>query len=142
MIASLVLAGSFQLNLNPNFASFNLTSYYPLYDTFNAYTFFGPIAFNIFLAAMLYDITKGWSNDIKGNLIAYILVVAVFTSDVGFQYDIGSSIMIALLYGALIFAIFKFIIKNNYAMIPFYTCLLYTSPSPRDCRLSRMPSSA
>ena len=114
MIASLVLAGSFQLNLNPNFASFNLTSYYPLYDTLNAYTFFGPIAFNIFLAAMLYDITKGWSNDIKGNLLAYILVVAVFTSDVGFQYDIASSIMIALLYGALIFAIFKFIIKNNF----------------------------
>ena len=23
-----------------------------------------------------------------------------------------------------------------------YICLLYTSPSPRDCRLSRMPSSA
>ena len=23
-----------------------------------------------------------------------------------------------------------------------YPCLLYTSPSPRDCRLSRMPSSA
>ena len=23
-----------------------------------------------------------------------------------------------------------------------YTCLLYTSPSPRDCELSRMPSSA
>ena len=124
MIASLVLAGSFQLNLNPNFAIFNLTSYYPLYDTLNAYTFFGPIAFNIFLAAMLYDITKGWSNDIKGNLIAYILVVAVFTGDVGFQYDIASSVMIALLYGALIFAIFKFIIKNNYAMIPFYTLFM------------------
>ena len=124
MIASLVLAGSFQLNLNPNFAIFNLTSYYPLYDTLNAYTFFGPIAFNIFLAAMLHDITKGWSNDIKGNLIAYMLVVAVFTSDVGFQYDIRSSIMIALLYGALIFAIFKFIIKNNYAMIPFYTLFM------------------
>jgi len=124
MIASLVFAGSFQLNLNPNFANFNLTSYYPIYDTLNAYTFFGPIAFNIFLAAMLYDITKGWSNDIKGNLFAYILVVAVFTSDIGFQYDIASSIMIALLYGALIFAIFKFIIKNNYAMIPFYTLFM------------------
>jgi hypothetical protein len=124
MIASLVLAGSFQLNLNPNFASFNLTSYYPLFDTLNAYTFFGPIAFNIFLASMLYDITKGWSNDIKGNLLAYILVVAVFTGDIGFQYDIVSSIMIALLYGALIFAIFKFIIKNNYAMIPFYTLFM------------------
>ena len=24
----------------------------------------------------------------------------------------------------------------------FYTCLLYTSPSPRDATLSRMPSSA
>jgi len=124
MIASLVFAGSFQLNLNPNFANFNLTSYYPIYDTLNAYTFFGPIAFNIFLAAMLYDITKGWSNDIKGNLFAYILVVAVFTSDIGFQYDITSSIMIALLYGTLIFAIFKFIIKNNYAMIPFYTLFM------------------
>ena len=25
---------------------------------------------------------------------------------------------------------------------PFYVCLLYTSPSPRDPHLSRMPSSA
>ena len=124
MIASLMLAGSFQLNLNPNFASFNLTSYYPIYDTLNVYTFFGPVAFNIFLAAMLYDITKGWGNDIKGNVIAYILIVAVFTSDVGFQYDIVNSILIAMLYGALIFATFKFIIKNNYAMIPFYTLFM------------------
>ena len=124
MIASLILAGSFQLNLNPNFASLNLTSYYPIYDTLNAYTFFGPVAFNIFLAAMLYDITKGWGNDIKGNVIAYILIVAVFTSDVGFQYDIVNSILIAMLYGALIFATFKFIIKNNYAMIPFYTLFM------------------
>ena len=124
MIASLILAGSFQLNLNPNFASLNLTSYYPIYDTLNAYTFFGPVAFNIFLAAMLYDFTKGWGNDIKGNVIAYILIVAVFTSDVGFQYDIVNSILIAMLYGALIFATFKFIIKNNYAMIPFYTLFM------------------
>ena len=28
------------------------------------------------------------------------------------------------------------------AMLPAYTCLLYTSPSPRDATLSRMPSSA
>ena len=27
-------------------------------------------------------------------------------------------------------------------VVPFYTCLLYTSPSPRDATLSRMPSSA
>ena len=27
-------------------------------------------------------------------------------------------------------------------LVPFYNCLLYTSPSPRDKRQSRMPSSA
>ena len=134
MIASIVLAGSFQLDLNPNFAIFNLTSYYPLYDTLNAYTFFGPIAFNIFFAALLNEITKGWSNNknifnvhkdyLRGNILAYILIVAVYTSDLGFQYNIVSSISIALLYGALIFAIFKFIIRNNYAMIPFYTLFM------------------
>ena len=124
MIAALTLVGSFQLNLNPNFASFNLTSYYPLYNTLNAYSFFGPIAFNIFFAALLNEVTKGWGGDIKRNILAYILVVAVFTSDLGFQYDIVKSILLALVYGGLIFLIFKFIIKNNYAMIPFYTLFI------------------
>ena len=35
--------------------------------------------------------------------------------------------------------------KNKFTKIiycPPYTCLLYTSPSPRDNRVSRMPSSA
>ena len=32
--------------------------------------------------------------------------------------------------------------NHPYAMDEFYTCLLYTSPSPRDGLLSRMPSSA
>ena len=31
--------------------------------------------------------------------------------------------------------------KDN-ALFPYYTCLLYTSPSPRDRTRSRMPSSA
>ena len=124
MIAALALVGSFQLNLNPNFATFNLTSYYPLYDTLNVYTFFGPIAFNIFLAALLNEITKGWGSDIKGNVLAYLLIVAVFTADLGFQYDIINSISLAFAYGGIIFLIFKFIIKNNYAMIPFYTLFI------------------
>jgi hypothetical protein len=124
MIAALVLVGSFQLNLNPNFASFNLTSYYPLYDTLNVYTYFGPIAFNIFLAVLLNEITKGWASDIKGNVLAYLLIVAVFTGDLGFQYNIINSIFIAFFYSGIIFLIFKFIIKNNYAMIPFYTLFI------------------
>ena len=32
--------------------------------------------------------------------------------------------------------------KNHLSAIEAYTCLLYTSPSPRDQRGSRMPSSA
>jgi len=31
---------------------------------------------------------------------------------------------------------------NNNLVHQVYTCLLYTSPSPRDATLSRMPSSA
>ena len=31
---------------------------------------------------------------------------------------------------------------NKLNIINIYTCLLYTSPSPRDSRVSRMPSSA
>ena len=117
MVASLTLVGSYQLNLNPNFASFNLTSYYPLYDTLNAYGFFGPIAFNIFFAALLNEITKGWSNNLRGNLLAYILVVAVFTSDLGFQYNIANSIMLALIYGALIFLIFSLCVVGAFIFI-------------------------
>ena len=33
-------------------------------------------------------------------------------------------------------------VQQCYIMTPFYTCLLYTSPSPRDRQKSRMPSSA
>ena len=36
----------------------------------------------------------------------------------------------------------KYIIKNWLFSSPEYSCLLYTSPSPRDKRQSRMPSSA
>ena len=32
--------------------------------------------------------------------------------------------------------------KNNSALGPMLSCLLYTSPSPRDRQKSRMPSSA
>ena len=33
-------------------------------------------------------------------------------------------------------------INNPYVIVPVSSCLLYTSPSPRDQRGSRMPSSA
>ena len=36
----------------------------------------------------------------------------------------------------------KYIILKQYMGRSYITCLLYTSPSPRDATLSRMPSSA
>ena len=65
-----------------------------------------------------------------------------------------SVIGLLLLFGGLIFL--NFISKNSMSEAlseletksdailadPFYVCLLYTSPSPRDATLSRMPSSA
>ena len=35
-----------------------------------------------------------------------------------------------------------FVLLSAFALFPIYTCLLYTSPSPRDREKSRMPSSA
>ena len=37
---------------------------------------------------------------------------------------------------------FDFVIKTPPAAVQLLDCLLYTSPSPRDATLSRMPSSA
>ena len=34
------------------------------------------------------------------------------------------------------------LLELSYVLLMFYCCLLYTSPSPRDGLLSRMPSSA
>ncbi len=64
------------------------------------------------------------SSDLKKNLLAFLLVVGVYTSDIGFQYNMVLSISLALAYGALIFMIFKYIIRNNYAMVPFYTLFI------------------
>ena len=42
----------------------------------------------------------------------------------------------------LAFNAFHYNIKNINRCVDSFSCLLYTSPSPRDLKLSRMPSSA
>ena len=49
---------------------------------------------------------------------------------------------IALTDHSNMFGLVKFFKKCEKEGIKPISCLLYTSPSPRDCRLSRMPSSA
>ena len=66
-------------------------------------------------------------------LLNYIFIPAL---TYGSQLALGA-IFVTLIYGILRFA--------NFAtgdMMSFGTCLLYTSPSPRDRTRSRMPSSA
>ena len=66
--------------------------------------------------------------------------------------DVSSFLMIFISAGAILWLIYGiivmdvFIIGTNIAaivlMLIVLTCLLYTSPSPRDLSTSRMPSSA
>ena len=64
---------------------------------------------------------KEWSDKINGN--------SYFSSDVTLNYGMDSQEVIKLP--------FQYGYGDQY-----YYCLLYTSPSPRDGLLSRMPSSA
>ena len=67
------------------------------------------------------------------------LVVAVIIYAIVRRYDAGSAELVkiadAIHEGAMVF------MKREYTMLAIF-CLLYTSPSPRDKRQSRMPSSA
>ena len=48
----------------------------------------------------------------------------------GISYQLGKAALLRFSYG------------HFFQMPPYYACLLYTSPSPRDRQKSRMPSSA
>ena len=60
------------------------------------------------------------------------------------EMGIRQSLMLSLFYIAiaLAFGAWVWIEKGADLGLKYYTCLLYTSPSPRDKRQSRMPSSA
>ena len=57
---------------------------------------------------------------------------------------IEMSLITPVLIGVVFVVINLFVIVMNYSVAAgeAYTCLLYTSPSPRDRQKSRMPSSA
>ena len=59
----------------------------------------------------------------------------------GYDYSIKSWKSYADKYNCDLFILDEAIMDISY-MAPHWTCLLYTSPSPRDGLLSRMPSSA
>ena len=79
---------------------------------------------------------------ILGLLMAYALVVQLSASS-----DAPARINAHLLNVAVALAVMWILASVPLARlmnlaVPLYVCLLYTSPSPRDGLLSRMPSSA
>ena len=80
---------------------------------------------------------------IVGTLVASLMSTTVFMGEAGFTYagQLGPYLLLpgltvtGYVYGALFFGTY---LRRSQAT----TCLLYTSPSPRDQRGSRMPSSA
>ena len=80
---------------------------------------------------------------LAGVIAGYLLMKLVF----GREADLAGMLIGAILAGVVTVALIGFVtrvsrIKQDTAIGIMYTCLLYTSPSPRDGLLSRMPSSA
>ena len=67
-------------------------------------------------------------------------MASLASNDLGGQNEYAYDTITAILYG--VFEIKFFDKINGLAVKRVHTCLLYTSPSPRDGLLSRMPSSA
>jgi hypothetical protein len=77
------------------------------------------VAFSLFFAKTLFEWTDGYSNNIKSNVYGILLVMFVSGGEIGMQYNIGPSLVLITLYSIVLFMIYKFIIKNNYMLIPF-----------------------
>ena len=71
------------------------------------------------------------------NLVTSLMPLASGSAPQTYRWALGLGILIPVVAGALGFLAFAFVAAA--LVVP---CLLYTSPSPRDGLLSRMPSSA
>ena len=74
--------------------------------------------------------------------LAFLTVVTVAISylDIGVKAGIALGLFVASIKASLVACYFMHLIDEKTTI--YWTCLLYTSPSPRDGLLSRMPSSA
>ena len=70
-----------------------------------------------------------------GGILAFVGMTAYFTDSVNLSVP-------TFFYGVPIFLIGLGLKTSEIPPVELFDCLLYTSPSPRDKRQSRMPSSA
>ena len=82
-------------------------------------------------------------------IVATLSVIEVFTTGIfGVQKTLSYLIELFAIagffgvLGGIIWIVIRVFEEQNYIITIAYFCLLYTSPSPRDATLSRMPSSA
>ena len=88
-----------------------------------------PHAFALNIPALLADVrAKNWQQHIRPSWLSRIM-----------QARLWPYVALAVVFTVLFMTVFKVSWGSSE---PFYSCLLYTSPSPRDQRGSRMPSSA
>ena len=87
------------------------------------------------LKPMLYKVSGVWGNH-EGSMLLWLLILTLFGGCAAW-FDGGLPETLR----ARVLAVQSSVSVAFYAFILF-TCLLYTSPSPRDKRQSRMPSSA
>ncbi len=96
------------------------------------------------------NLQSKWVNFLKPTYVSdeikrkKLQVIIFFSITYGLSYSLG---LLAICFNHLIdseiLAQFMMILPlSSVSIAKFYTCLLYTSPSPRDQRGSRMPSSA
>ena len=96
-------------------------------------------------AAEIVDPSAKYADDTLGLITFFLFFVGYISMGAAFVFFMAERNSVAPQYrttmtiSALIVGIAAF---HYYYMRGVYTCLLYTSPSPRDKRQSRMPSSA
>ena len=73
----------------------------------------------------------------KATLIMLVSILPFLTSAQKSSMKKGKDTKVEIVEGK-----YEFMIITGYEIKPSINCLLYTSPSPRDGLLSRMPSSA
>ena len=108
-------------------------------DRFSGHTAFGYKA-NWWSDGLGYTYTGGYTGAVYGYMEGYNSTLSSFTNFVkpGGTLENDKYYAIALIMKGLYYQKYA----DTFGAAPFNDCLLYTSPSPRDATLSRMPSSA
>ena len=103
----------------------------------------GPVGkvLSVIFAVLCVGGSFGGGNAFQSNQAAQQIVTLCGLEDVGYAGTL-IGLGMAILVGIVIIGGIKRIAKVTEKIVPLMACLLYTSPSPRDGLLSRMPSSA